>query len=132
MRTRARTDIPGVSSTGTRSGAVVIPQCVGASPGPIESEMPRASSVLNQSASALRSVRANRESCFGFVRRVRLFERNPARVRRPQPTRVGALVARREVTEAARIGDLVHGLVDKVVERRPYWRALEERHVSAR
>ena len=29
VRTRARTTLPGTSSTGERSGAVVIPQCVG-------------------------------------------------------------------------------------------------------
>ena len=51
--TLARTDMPGVSSTGERSGAVVIPQCVGGSPGPTESETPGASWALNQSASAL-------------------------------------------------------------------------------
>ena len=51
--TLARTDMPGVSSTGERSGAVVIPQCVGGSPGPTESEMPGASWALNHSASAL-------------------------------------------------------------------------------
>ncbi len=44
--------MPGVSSTGELSGAVVIPQCVGGSPGPTESEMPGASLALNQSASA--------------------------------------------------------------------------------
>jgi hypothetical protein len=41
--TLARTHMPGVSSTGARSGAVVIPQCVGGSPGPTESKMPGAS-----------------------------------------------------------------------------------------
>ena len=51
--TLARTTMPGVSPTGERSGAVVIPQCVGASPGPTEKEMSGASSTLNQSASAL-------------------------------------------------------------------------------
>ena len=45
--------MPGVSWTAERSGAVVIPQCVGGSPGPTESEMPGASSALNQRASAL-------------------------------------------------------------------------------
>jgi hypothetical protein len=44
--------MPGASSAGERSGAVVIPQCVGASPGPTDSEMPGASSALNHSASA--------------------------------------------------------------------------------
>ena len=51
--TLARTTMPGVSSTGELSGAVVIPQWVGGSPGPTESEMPGASSALNHSASAL-------------------------------------------------------------------------------
>ena len=51
--TLARTNMPGVSSTGERSGAVVIPQCVGGAPGPTESEMPDASWALNHSASAL-------------------------------------------------------------------------------
>ena len=50
--TLARTTMPGLSCTGRRSGAVVIPQCVGASPGPTDSEMPGASSALNHSASA--------------------------------------------------------------------------------
>jgi hypothetical protein len=51
--TRARTNMPGVSSTGERSGAVVIPKCVGGSLGPTDSEMPGVSSALNHSASAL-------------------------------------------------------------------------------
>ena len=51
--TLARTAVPGLSSTGERSGAVVIPQCVGGSPGPTESEMSGASSALNQRARAL-------------------------------------------------------------------------------
>ena len=38
---------------GLRNGAVVIPQWVGGSPGPMESEMPGARSVLNQNANAL-------------------------------------------------------------------------------
>ena len=48
--TLARTAMPGVRSTGERSGAVVIPQCVGGSPGPTDSETPGASWALNQSA----------------------------------------------------------------------------------
>jgi uncharacterized membrane protein len=52
VRTLARTTMPGVSCTGQRSGAVVIPQWVGGSPGPTDSEMPGASSALNHSASA--------------------------------------------------------------------------------
>ena len=51
--TLARTTMSGMSSTGERSGAVVIPQCVGGSPGPTESEMPGARSASNQSARAL-------------------------------------------------------------------------------
>ena len=51
--TLARTTMPGASSTGERSGAVVIPQCVGGSPGPTDSEMPGASSAPNHKASAL-------------------------------------------------------------------------------
>ena len=43
--------MPGVSCTGQRSGAVVIPQCVGASPGPTDREMPGPSSALNHRAS---------------------------------------------------------------------------------
>ena len=53
VRTLALTTMPGVSSTAEFSGAVVIPQCVGGSPGPTESEMPGASSALNHNASAL-------------------------------------------------------------------------------
>ena len=53
VRTLAPTLVPDSSVTGARNGAVVIPQCVGGSPGPTESEMPGASSALNQRASAL-------------------------------------------------------------------------------
>src|SRR5664279_3307727 len=44
--------MPGVRSTGEFSGAVVIPQCVGGSPGPTDSEMPGAISAMNHNASA--------------------------------------------------------------------------------
>ena len=51
--TLGRTNMPGETSTADRSGAIVIPQCVGGSPGPMESETPGARSALNQSAWAL-------------------------------------------------------------------------------
>ena len=115
--TLARTAMPGVSCTGERSGAVVIPQCVGGSPGPTESEMPGASSALNQSASAL-AVPWSRtwQQRLGFVRRLRLLERDQVRVRRPQRARLGARVTGREVTEGAGIEDLVDGLLDQGIE----------------
>ena len=74
--TLARTTMPGLSSTGGCSGAVVIPQCVGGSPGPMESEMPGASSALNQRASALATpVVVDWQQRLCLVRRLRLLER---------------------------------------------------------
>ena len=63
-----------------------------------------------------RSVVVDWQLRLGLVRRVRLFERYPARVRGPQPTRLGAPVIRREVTEGAGIDDLVDGLFDQDLE----------------
>jgi deazaflavin-dependent oxidoreductase (nitroreductase family) len=46
-------------------------------------------------------VAADGEHRLGLVRRLRLLNRDQARVGRPQPARLGALVTRREVTEGA-------------------------------
>ena len=48
-----------------------------------------------------RSVLADRQQRLGFVRRLRLLERDQVRVRRPQPARRGAPVTGREVPEGA-------------------------------
>ena len=115
--TLARTVMPGVSCTGRRSGAVVIPQCVGGSPGPTDSEMPGASSALNHSASAFAVPRSRTgSSVSACVRRLRLLERDQAGVCRPQPARLGAPVTGREVAEGAGIEDLVDGHLGQVIE----------------
>jgi hypothetical protein len=96
--------MPGTSSTGERSGAVVIPQCVGGSPGPTDSERIGSPVVPD----------GQLDLC--DVRRLRLLERDGARVRRPQRTRLRPQVTCGEVSERARVDDLVDGLLDQVLE----------------
>ena len=109
--------MPGVSCTGERSGAVVIPQCVGGSPGPTESEMPGARSALNQSASALAvpwsrtcssvSASCGACACSSGIRSASVVHNR---------SRLGAGVTGREVAEGAGVEDLVDGLVDEAIE----------------
>ena len=70
--------MPGVRSTGERSGAVVIPQCVGGSPGSTESATLGASWALNRSPARGRSVVADGEHRLGFSRRLCLLKRDQA------------------------------------------------------
>ena len=63
-----------------------------------------------------RSVVVDGQQCLGLVGRLRLLERDPVRVRRPQLTRFGAYVIRREVPEGAGIDDLVDGVLDQDLE----------------
>ena len=63
-----------------------------------------------------RPVVVDRQQYLGFVWPLPLLERNPVCGRRPQSTRLGAHVIRREVPERARIDDRVDGVLDQDLE----------------
>jgi hypothetical protein len=67
--TLACTVVSGASSTGERSGAVVIPQCVGESSAPTESDVPAANSALNHSECVGGSAVDDPQERLGFLGR---------------------------------------------------------------